>query len=196
MIANLYGPWKWYSVLAKEPATDDVRRMALRQLVCLAISGTRVDTYARLLPEFPTTATVRDITESGLATVLQVPFSQLGTSGRSTEGGNRIFLPFIVVAVLNEEFSLLHEDIVNPFKYDWPTFELLALESIRFRLNVLAARDPERLVRVGDLRPGAIVAKCDLGPQGPQRRGRGGSPRRGAEGRRRAPRAPRWPSRA
>jgi len=121
--------------------------LCMRRVLYIAVAGSQVEPYARVLPEL--SATFDAAQDSGL-------FALTAT--------RQVSMPLVAVALFNEWTAkagvvpAFTDSELDPFTYDWDSFEDMALASLRARMNAaFYLRGPCKL-GLRELRPGALLS--------------------------------------
>jgi hypothetical protein len=146
-LGSRYGEEVWLRVFSKDNDDDGNVYVALRRVLYIAVAGVRVPRKARIHPDLA--ATFETAQNSGL-------FSLTPT--------HQVSMPLVAVALFNEWTAnasvvpALTGSELDPFTYDWGSFEDMALASLRARMNAAFYMRGPCKVGLRELRPGATLS--------------------------------------
>jgi hypothetical protein len=125
--------------------------ICLRRVLCIAVAGAPVDPIARIHSEVP--VTFDQAQDSGLFAITSTDV---------------ISMPLVAVTLFNEWTAkagvvpAFTDSELDPFTYDWDSFEDMALASLRARMNAaFYLRGPCKL-GLRELRPGALLSDAAI----------------------------------
>jgi len=146
-LGTRYGEEVWLRVFSKGIAKPAL--ICLRRVLFMAVAGAQVDPGARIHSEVP--VTFNQAQDSGL-------FSLTPT--------RQVSMPLVAVALFNEWTAnagvvpAFTDSELDPFTYDWGSFEDMALASLRARMNAAFYLRGPCKVGLHELRPGALFNRA------------------------------------